>query len=202
MKRRMTEWTVEDIWLSVCDSVPVIKDRIAAKITKNICAHFNRVRLRWPAVRRYCEDNPEIVLWERPLPERTKGLTIYKNGMFIVAFNSKIQTATGRVRIVLHELGHYLLHRSFLEQGAVKRANNDWFADQFEKEADLFALMAMAPDCEIKAICKQTPAFGSAMDVLMEEYGFPEEDAVVRLAAFDPNLRKSSYQEAFGRFIE
>jgi Zn-dependent peptidase ImmA (M78 family) len=152
-------------------------------------------------VTEYCSKNPEIELWYRPLPPSIKGMTIWEQDMFIVVCNAKETNGRVRLKIVLHELGHYLLHRGFLENGKCARAGTEWFADQFEKEASLFALIAIAPDELVKRICNQYNEFDECVRHLEQEYTFTQEEAVVRIASYDAELRMISYQRVIDRFL-
>ncbi len=193
----VTDPTFEEIRSMVCSTVHSIKQRITPKI----CSHFNSVALRLEQVIDWCNRNPEIEHWDRPLPTSMKGLTIYEQGTFIVVCNAKEKDPLVRVKIILHEVGHYLLHRRFLESGIIIRAGGEFFADNVEKEANLFALMAMVPDREVRAICSEYEGFEDCIPRLQRSFMFTREEAVVRLAAFDGKLRRSSYPEMFDRFI-
>ena len=190
--------TFEDVSNSVCSTVESVNKRI----TKKICSHFNEVPLTFDQVTKYCDWNWEIELWFRPLPDRIQGLTIWEQGMFIVICNDKEKDPLVRAKIILHELGHYLLHRRFLENGVYTRAGGEWFADQFEKEANLFALMAVVPDKCVTAICEDHDDFEDKVSVLQDSYAFTREEAVVRLAAHDARLRNKAYWEFFEQVLE
>lgn len=189
--------TFEDIRSSVCSTLSSIRQRI----TKKICCHFNVIPLTLKQVTKYCEWNREIELWYRPLPASMKGLMICEQGVFIVVCNTKEENHLVRLKIILHELGHYLLHRRFLENAKCTRAGSEWFADRFEKEANLFALMAMVPDDQVETICDEHQEFEDRVRHLEDTYAFTREEAVVRIAAYDGQLRRSSYEEMFERFI-
>jgi Zn-dependent peptidase ImmA (M78 family) len=120
--------------------------------------------------------------------------------MFIVVCNSKIQSAKIRVKVILHELGHYLLHRAYVESG-VAVLKQDSFDNPFEKEANLFALIGMVPDKLVDGVCDRFDRFEERVEYLQHEYEFSREEAVWRIVAFDPDLRRSSYRQMYERFL-
>ncbi len=189
--------TFEDIRSGVCSTVT----SITKKVPKKICSHFNVIPLRLSQVVKYCDWNYEIELWERPLPASVKGLMIYEQGMFILVHNAKNKNPLIRVKTILHELGHYILHRRFLESGVCARAGSEWFDDQSEKEANLFALMAMVPDKEVGAICDKHGGIEDCARYLEHEYSFTDEEAIVRIAAYDRLLRWNSYRGMFDQYF-
>ena len=196
--RQLSDLTFEDIRSGVCSTVSSIRQRIP----KRICSHFNEIPLTLAQVRKYCDWNWEMELWERPLPDGMKGLTICEQGVFIVVCNAKEKNPLVCLKIILHELGHYLLHRRFLESGICAWAGNEWFSDQSEKEANLFALMSMVPDKQVKVICTEHEVLEDRIQHLRDTYAFTRQEAVVRIAACDANLRNNSYEEMFEQFLD
>lgn len=189
--------TFEDIRSSVCSALSLITQ----KVNKKVCSYFNVIALTLELVTKYCKRNKEIELWYRPLPDSMRGLTICEQGTFIVVCNDKEKEPKVRLKVILHELGHYLLHRDFLENGNCTRAGNEWFADQFEKEANLYALMGMVPDAQVRTVCNEHKELESSVQCLEDTYAFTTEEAVVRIAAYDAELRKNSYQGMWDLFI-
>lgn len=192
--------TFEDIRSSVWSAVSTIR----STITRKICSHFNRIPLTLERVTKYCDDNCEVKLWNKSLPASVRGLTIFEQDTqtFIVVCNNKEKNPLVRLKIILHELGHYLLHQKLLREGTCHRATSEWFGDQIEKEANLFALMAMVPDDQVRKVCTEHLTFEDRVRYLAETFAFTQEEAVVRIAAYDTELRKSSYQEMWDRFVE
>lgn len=190
--------TFEMIRSSVCSAVPFIKQKISPKI----CSHWNRIALTLDQVTRYCEHNEEVQLWFRSLPASMKGLAIHEQGIFLVVCNEKENDPLVRLKIILHELGHYLLHRRILEAGSCIRAGSEWLTDQFEKEASLFALMGMVPDDHVRTVCSKYEGFEDRVRHLVKAYAFTPQEAAVRLAAYEPELRNSSYQDMFDRLLD
>lgn len=182
---------LEDVIEVVNDSIVSLCNRISS-----LDGHLpiNSLPLTLKLVTKYCEDNKEIELWYRPLPHSIKGLTINQNGIFIIICNSKETNHLIRLKIILHELGHYLLHRDFLEKVKFTHKSGGWFDERFEKEANLFALMAIIPDSLCEIILKNKN-IEIGIDYLEDIYQYTREEAVIRIAAYDSELRFKTYEE-------
>lgn len=196
--KRVEDWTFEEIRSQVSGVVTSVKQ----KVTRKICSRWNRKALTMEWVSDYCDWNKEVQLWFRPLPGNLKGLAVHRHGLFILVCNERIQDPLVRLKVVLHELGHYLLHRPFLESGGVSKSTDTWFFDEFEKEANLFALMGMAPDSEIEQVLADHDGLKTVIQEVTRAYAFSPEEAIVRLAVIDENLRHNSYEATFRHFVE
>ena len=193
--------SAEPTFHSVRAAIYLALSAIRDKIGPNICSHFNRVPLTMGQALKYCRKTKEIEFWSRPLPTSVKGLTIYAQGIFIVVCNQKERNPLTRLKIILHELGHYLLHREALMHGDCIPARAPFLADEREKEATLFSLMAMVPDDKVKVVIEKHETLEARVRHLEEEYNFTQEEALVRVAAYDVDLQYTPYQQMFKVFF-
>ncbi len=100
--------------------------------------------------RQFFPNDPIIAVVGESFPEGSEGALHRKDGRGWIIFYNKNISSNGRVNFTIaHELGHYLLHRSILENGIMcsRQDMMEWKSEyaQREAEANQFASYLLMP---------------------------------------------------------
>ncbi len=138
------------------------------------CSYFNRKVITMEDSLAYCK-SVGITVWFAKMPR--VAFIVRRGKRKLIVINKSLSRKKQRCAL-LHEIGHYLIHDQFLRTGCGLRHEMDqWYSEQIEREARIFALICMLPDHLLKSLEKKNLCTAR---ILAKMAGVPLEDAELR----------------------
>jgi Zn-dependent peptidase ImmA (M78 family) len=152
-------------------------------LRQHLCNHFNKDSISLGKAQEFCQNHPKIRLWYRDFPGKAFILS-RKDKVFIV-INKMLNSSDHELehrKLLLHEIGHFLLHGNLLRGGALLSECADWTLERVEREATAFSLISIVPD---HVLGKVEEKGEDVIRYMQRRFGFSREEAEIRRLGFD-----------------
>lgn len=151
-----------------------------------LCQCFNTESISLEKAQEYCENHPKIRLWYKKFPG--KAFIVSRKDKVFIVINEEYNTPEREFehrKLLLHEIGHFLLHSKLLRGGALLSERADRALEQIEREATVFSLIGIIPE----SFLRQAEQNGVDLkDYMQRRFRFSKKEAEMRLLGFDSEL--------------